>query len=272
MRLVIKVGTNLLTAKNGSLDSARMKALVSEIAAVKKAGYKVVLVTSGAIGAGMGKLGWKSRPASLKEKQALAAIGQPLLMHAYHKQFSELGVTIAQVLLTRQDFEDRQRYLNAKNTFSTLLELGVVPIVNENDTVAVEEINIGDNDTLAALVSVKIGARTLVLLTDVDGLYSGLPGKSELIRYVKKVTPAVEKLASGISSSGKGTGGMKTKVLAAKIATSAGVRMVIASGFKKGNIIAAAKGGDVGTTFLPGRSRSAGHKRVLDGLRRRALR
>lgn len=254
MRIVIKIGTNLLTTAGGALDKNRIKKFVSKIALVKESGDEVIIVTSGAIGAGMGKMGVSKRPDSLREKQALAAIGQPLLMEAYRECFSEHKITLAQVLLTRQDFDDRQRYLNARSTMLALLDMGIVPVVNENDTVAVEEINFGDNDTLAAIVAAKVSADWLFILTDVDGLYKGEPGKSELIKIVDKVTPEIEKYAGGNSSSGKGTGGMKTKIDAARIATAAGVRMVIMNGAKPENFIDAIKGENIGTMFLPGKT------------------
>ena len=229
MRIVIKVGTNILTGKNGSLDRALIGRLAAEIAALKITGAQVVLVSSGAIGAGMGKMGIAARPTDLRQKQALAAIGQPLLMEVYESVFSAVDVTVAQVLLTRQDFDDRQRYINARNTMLTLLDMGVVPVINENDTVAVDEIKIGENDTLSALVAAKISADWLFLFTDVDGLYKGDPGKSELISVVEKVTPEIEAYASDTSASGKGIGGMRTKLVAAKIATAAGVTTTCAT-------------------------------------------
>jgi len=257
MRIVVKVGTNLLTQKDGSLNVQRIQSFAEDIAKLKNAGHQVVLVTSGAIGSGMGKLGWTARPATLREKQALAAIGQPLLMNVYQEYFSKLDITIAQVLLTRQDFDDRQAYLNARNTMLTLLELGAVPIINENDTVATEEIKIGENDTLSALVAAKINADYVILFTDVEGLYKGVPGKSELVSRVEEITPEIEAYATGVSSSGKGVGGMHTKLQAAKIATAAGVRMVIASGARAGVIEKIINGEPIGTLFLPNQSLDA---------------
>ncbi|MCX5777659.1 MAG: glutamate 5-kinase [Elusimicrobia bacterium] len=251
MRIVIKVGTNILTGKNGSLDRALIGRLAAEIAALKITGAQVVLVSSGAIGAGMGKMGIAARPTDLRQKQALAAIGQPLLMEVYESVFSAVDVTVAQVLLTRQDFDDRQRYINARNTMLTLLDMGVVPVINENDTVAVDEIKIGENDTLSALVAAKISADWLFLFTDVDGLYKGDPGKSELISVVEKVTPEIEAYASDTSASGKGIGGMRTKLVAAKIATAAGVTMVIANGLTAGLVARVVAGQRQGTLFLP---------------------
>jgi glutamate 5-kinase len=252
MRIVIKVGTNLLAPGDGSLDKAWIAELVREIASLKKGGADVVLVTSGAIGAGMGRMRAARRPDSLRDKQALAAIGQPILMNAYEEAFAAEKLTVAQVLLTRQDFDDRTRYLNARNTLLALLEMGVVPVINENDTIAVEEINFGDNDTLAALVASKVSADWIFLLTDVDGLYRGGPETGELIKVVEKITADIEKQAGG-SSSGKGTGGMKTKLSAAKIATASGVKMVIMKG-APGNISRVLNGEKIGTLFKPGKA------------------
>ena len=254
MRIVIKAGTNLLTGKTGELDRKRITSLAKEIAQLRGEGHEVLIVTSGAIGAGMGRMKLRVRPSSLKEKQALAAIGQPLLMDIYQDAFSELKITIAQVLLTRTDFDDRQKYINAQNTLLTLLKMGAVPIINENDTVAVEEINFGDNDTLSALVSAAVSADWLFMLTDVEGLYKGAPGKGELIQTVEKITRDIEKHASGVSGSGKGVGGMKTKLLAAKIATSSGVKTVIANGLEDNIIGKVLSGQNRGTTFLPAKA------------------
>lgn len=251
MRIVIKVGTNLLTVKDGSLNKGRISALAGALAALKSDGCEVVLVSSGAIGAGMGRMGLDTRPSSLRDKQALAAIGQPLLMEAYQAAFSALDLTTAQVLLTRQDFDDRARYINARNTMLALLGMGALPVVNENDTVAVEEINFGDNDTLAALVAAKVSADYLFILTDVEGLYRGLPGKSEIIPVVNKITPEIEDYASDKSGSGKGVGGMKTKISAARIATAAGVKTVITSGADPAVIGKIIKGHKAGTVFMP---------------------
>jgi len=254
MRIVIKVGTNLLAPADGLLDKSSIRALAEEIAALKKTGAGVVLVSSGAIGTGMGKMKITERPDSLREKQALAAIGQPILMQAYQECFGALGITIAQVLLNRQDFDDRSRYLNARNTMLSLLEMGVLPIINENDTVAVEEINFGDNDTLSALVAAKVSADWLFLLTDVDGLYIGGLEKGKVIPKVAKITAEIEACAGETSSSGKGTGGMKTKIMAAKIATASGVKMAIINGKSPEKISKMIEGEECGTVFLPGKA------------------
>ena len=254
MRIVIKAGTNLLTGKTGELNRKRITALAKEISELRSEGNEVLIVTSGAIGAGMGRMKLRKRPSALKEKQALAAIGQPLLMDLYQDAFSALDITIAQVLLTRGDFDERQKYINAQNTLLALLNMGSVPIINENDTVAVEEINFGDNDTLSALVASAVSADWLFMLTDVEGLYKGAPGKGELISRVEKITQGIEKHASEVSGSGKGVGGMKTKILAAKIATSSGVITVIANGLEERIIGKILSGQDRGTTFLPSKT------------------
>ncbi|MCB4792521.1 MAG: glutamate 5-kinase [Elusimicrobia bacterium] len=251
MRIVIKIGTNLLTTQDSCLDNKRIKSIAQDVAALKKDGHQIVIVTSGAICAGMGKLKLNVKPADLKEKQALAAIGQPILMDTYKEYFDDAGIVIAQLLLTRSDFDQRQNYLNARSTLFKLLDMGAVPIINENDTVAVEEINFGENDTLAALVAAKISAQCLILLTDVDGLYKGAVGKSEIIAKVDKITDDIEKYATVVSSSGKGSGGMLSKINAAKIAAANGVKTFIVNGLKENAIIKAASGQEIGTVFMP---------------------
>jgi glutamate 5-kinase len=251
MRIVIKIGTNLLTTKDSCLDKNRIKGIVSDVASLVKDGHEAVIVTSGAICAGMGKLKLTSRPSSLNEKQALAAIGQPILMNAYKECFDNSGIVIAQVLLTRSDFDQRQNYLNARGTLFALLGKGVVPIINENDTVAVEEINFGENDTLAALVAAKIAANVLILLTDVDGLYKGAVGKSEIVSVVENITEEIEQYAKSTSGSGKGSGGMASKINAAKIAVANGVKTFIANGIKEHAILKVLSGEYTGTVFLP---------------------
>jgi glutamate 5-kinase len=225
--------------------------LAGELASIQKSGKHVVLVSSGAIAAGMGELGWKKRPSEVAKKQAAAAVGQPRLMETYRALFRKRGVSVAQVLLTREDFENNVRRQNAHATLLELLHSGVIPIINENDTVAVEEIRVGDNDTLAAHVAVNVKADLLVLLTDVDGLMTKHPheGEGELIPVVEKITSSIEKIAHGAPGSEGGTGGMMTKIRAAKIALRHGVPMVIASGKKKGVLPAVAAGRSVGTYF-----------------------
>ena len=232
MKIVIKVGTSTLTDKEGVLNNKYILEFAAAVSEIEKSGHKVIIVSSGAIGAGIGHLKLKSKPKTLREKQALAAIGQPLVMNAYNESFAKYGITVAQLLLTRDDFDSRAKYINARNTMSELMEKNIIPVINENDTIAVEEINFGDNDTLGALVASAVDADTLIILTDVDGLYDGCPSTGKLINRVEKITEETEAFASPKSSSEKGTGGMKTKVLAAKIATASGVNTVITNGMK----------------------------------------
>jgi glutamate 5-kinase len=250
-RLVVKIGTSLLTRSGGHLDKARMGRFVSELAALRRRGIDVVLVSSGAIAAGMGELGWTKRPSELAKKQAAAAVGQPRLMETYRQLFRRHGVSVAQVLLTRDDFESRSRRQNAQATLDTLIKAGVVPIINENDTVAVEEIRVGDNDTLGALVSVNVRADLLILLTDVDGLYTKPPhhGEGELIPRVDRISARIEALAHAAPGSTGGTGGMWTKIQAGKIATRQGVAMAILGGKNPRNLARLLAGEAVGTLF-----------------------
>lgn len=251
-RIVVKVGTSSLVSNSGSLDRAKMRSLVDELSRIREQGKEVILVTSGAIRAGMEKLGLEARPRTIPEKQAVAAAGQSLLMTLYTELFAEYRTAAAQVLMTRDDFRDRRRYLNARNTIYTLLRLGCVPVVNENDTVATDEIRFGDNDSLSALVSACVDADLLIILSDVDGLYDSDPrvnGDCKLIEKVAKVTPEIEALAGGTHGL-CGTGGMRTKIEAAKIATSSGVRMVIANSARPNCISDAIDGKSVGTLFL----------------------
>lgn len=264
-RLVVKVGTSTLTHKTGKLNLERMERLVRELVDQVNAGRQVVLVTSGAVGAGMGRLGLKEKPRTLPEKQAAAAVGQGLLMHMYEKLFSDYGLLVAQILLTRDDLADRRRYLNSRHTLATLLHLGVVPIVNENDTVAVDEIRVGDNDTLAALVAGLVDADILILLTDIGGLFSSNPltdRDATLLRCVTEITPEIEALAGGAGSTWS-TGGMATKLQAARLATSFGIPVVITSGLEGGRIGAVLRGEAVGTLFLPREHRTHTRKRWL---------
>ncbi|HBT47150.1 MAG TPA: glutamate 5-kinase [Peptococcaceae bacterium] len=264
-RVVVKVGTSTLTHQTGKLNLERMERLARELADQVNAGRQVILVTSGAVGAGMGRLGLKERPRTLPEKQAAAAVGQGLLMHMYEKFFGEYGLTVAQVLLTRDDLADRRRYLNARHTFGALLRLGVLPIVNENDTVAVEEIRVGDNDTLSALVAGLVDADALILLTDSDGLYTADPRscpEARLIPVVEEIGPEIEAAAGGGGSTWA-TGGMVTKLQAARLATSFGIPVVIAGGLLPGRIAGILRGEEIGTLFLPRDHRAHGRKKWL---------
>lgn len=264
-RLVVKVGTSTLTHKTGKFNLERMERLVRELADQVNAGRQVVLVSSGAVGAGMGRLGLKEKPRTLPEKQAAAAVGQGLLMHMYEKFFNDYGLLVAQILLTRDDLADRRRYLNARHTLAALLRLGVIPIVNENDTVAVEEIQVGDNDTLSALVAGLTDADILFLLTDTRGLFTANPETDQdacLLSCVTEITPEIEALAGG-SGSTWSIGGMSTKIQAARLATSFGIPVVIASGLQRGQISSALEGEAVGTVFLPREHRAHTRKRWL---------
>jgi glutamate 5-kinase len=249
--IVFKVGTTTLVHDNGKLNIARMEKLVRVLADLKNQGKNVVLVTSGAIGVGAGKLGIKNKK-DVKIKQALAAVGQGILMQFYEKLFSEYNSTVAQILLTREDIEKGSRRQNALNTIRTLFDFDIIPIINENDTVAVEEIVFGDNDTLSAVVARLIGADLLILLSDIDGLYTGTPfeeGTSK-IPVVEHITPEIEALAGG-SMTEFGTGGMKSKILAAKIATGAGIAMAIIDGANPELIYDVLEGKNPGTFFTP---------------------
>ena len=252
-RLVVKVGTSTVSSGHGRLDRQRMGRLADELSTIQASGVEVVLVSSGSIAAGMSALGWARRPTELAAKQAAAAVGQPLLMETYRQLFAKHRVLVAQILLTREDFENRKRCLNAKATLDTLLKDRVVPIINENDTVAVEEIRVGDNDTLAARVAVTVKADVLVLLTDVEGLMTKHPreGQGELISRVDKITSRIEAIAQAVPGTEGGTGGMMTKIRAAKLATSRGVAMVIASGRTPGALLHLLDGKSVGTYFKP---------------------
>ena len=263
-KIVIKVGTSTLTRGGGPPDPVYIAGLAEQIAAQLDAGCSVVLVSSGTIRAGMDTLNLPGRPRSIPQKQAAAAIGQGLLMHIYAEAFAAHSVPVAQILLTREDLQDRTRYLNACNTFDTLLAHRVVPIVNENDTVAVDEIKFGDNDTLAALVASLIEADTLLLLSDVAGLYDRDPTQhadAQLIPIVETIDRALEEGAGGVQSL-LGTGGMATKIQAAKICANTGVRMFIADG-RRPNVIADALSGLCGTQFVPKPTRLRSRQRWI---------
>ena len=251
-RIVVKVGTSTLTHSTGKLNLEHIEHLVRQLTDLRYQGKEVELVSSGAIGAGMGKMNLDKRPKTIPEKQAVAAIGQGILMQLYEKLFSEYGQTVAQLLLTKSDMDDRRRFLNARNTLVTLLQLGVIPIINENDTVAVEEIRFGDNDTLAALVATLVDADLLILLSDIDGLYTADPRKhpdAELIGVVPAIDASVEGAAGDVGSK-FGSGGMATKIGAAKIATNAGIPMLIANGAEDGIVRRLIHGESLGTLFL----------------------
>ncbi len=266
-RIVIKVGTSSLTYATGKLNLARLEKLVREIADIRNQGREILLVTSGAVGAGMGRLGLSKRPRSIPEKQAVAAVGQGILMHMYEKLFAEYGQVVAQVLLTRGDIFERNRYLNTSNALLTLLKLGVVPIINENDTVAVEEIKlkIGDNDTLSALVASLVDADLLILLSDIDGLYTANPlfdPAARLLPVIPEITPEIEQLAGGAGSN-MATGGMNTKLEAARIVVNSGIAMVIGNSDREGILHEILAGHCPGTFFAPREHRLQARKRWI---------
>jgi len=258
-RLVVKVGTSTLTFPDMRLNMERVESLVDELVRARRSNIDVVLVTSGAIAAGMGKLNWETRPKDIPRQQAAAAIGQSHLMHTYEESFGKYGQLVAQVLLTQADINDRKRYTNANNTLSTLLQYGVIPIVNENDTVAVDEIKVGENDTLAALVTNLIKADLLLILSDVDGFYDQ---SGQTISVVPSITPELEEMAGGEGTE-VSQGGMITKLNAAEIVTGAGEVMVIANGKKNGVITRVLDGNDEGTIFLPKSDKMSGRKRWI---------
>jgi glutamate 5-kinase len=251
--VVIKIGTNLLTDKQAGINRERIGGLARDIETLLARGNRVALVSSGAIGAGVAALQLKQRPRTIPEKQATAAIGQPILMEAYENAFRKNHRTVAQILLTKDDFVNRTRYLNARNTLKVLFDKGVVPIINENDSVAVDEIKLGDNDNLSALVATLVEADLLIILSDVDGLYSDDPARSpkaELIPVVESVTPGIERLAKETRGE-LGTGGMITKIQAAKRCVSSGIAMIITNGESPNALRDVFAGAFKGTLFLP---------------------
>jgi glutamate 5-kinase len=264
-RVVVKVGSSTLSYPNGKLNIDQMERLVRQLADLRNRGKEVILVTSGAVGAGIGKLGLGRRPKTIPEKQATAAVGQGLLMHMYEKLFAEYGIIVAQVLLTREDIMNRKRFLNARNALSALLQMEALPIINENDTIAVEEIKFGDNDKLSALVASLIDAELLIILSDIDGLYTGDPSKDKgatLIPLVRDINGDIEHLAGG-SISGLGTGGMLTKIQSARIAMNSGFPMVIAHGSAEKVINRIIAGEPVGTLFLQSENKLHSKKRWI---------
>ncbi|GBD12946.1 Glutamate 5-kinase [bacterium HR24] len=266
-RLVAKLGTNVLTAGGDRLDLEVMAALVGQVARIQRLGGEVIIVSSGAIAAGRHRLGLGRDRRDIPMRQVLAAVGQSDLMNAYQQLFAWHDITVAQTLLTRRDLADRQGYLNARNTLLALIELGVVPIVNENDVVAVEEIEgatIGDNDNLSALVANLVDADLLVLLTDTEGLYTADPylhPEARLVRRVERIDEEVERLAR--ESHGQGRGGMVTKLQAARLATASGTDVVIAHGRERDVLLRLATGEELGTFFPATVDRLEGRKRWL---------
>jgi glutamate 5-kinase len=261
-RLVVKIGSNILADDIEGLDTERISSIARSVSDLHNRGYDVVVVSSGAVAAGMMKLGLKVKPRDIKLKQAAAAIGQSSLMWAYERSFAAFGKKVAQVLLTRNDFSDRRRYINSKNTLLTLLAYRIIPIINENDTVATDEIRFGDNDNLASLVASIVEAERLIILSDVDGLYTEDPRRSteaKLIDYADEISPELEKMAGG-SGSIIGTGGMYSKILAAKRAVNNGIIVHIISGRKDGLLVSLMEGGKYGTTFTPNKEKLTSRK------------
>ena len=252
MRIVVKVGTSTLAHATGRLNIRHVEELVKVLSDLKNAGHQVILVSSGAIGMGVGKLNLPGKPADMPTKQAAAAVGQCELMYTYDRLFLQYSHTVAQVLLTGEDVDHPERRENFENTMERLLELGALPVINENDTIATAEIKVGDNDTLGAIVACCVKADLLVLLSDIEGLYTADPRKNpeaKLIPVVEEVTPEIEALAGGVGSS-LGTGGMATKLRAAKMVTAQGCDMVITNGAYPQRLYDIAQGKDVGTRFV----------------------
>jgi glutamate 5-kinase len=262
-RLVVKLGTGVLTDSRKQIDSAQLAQLVAQIAAMRKSGKEIVLVTSGAVGAGMGTLGYEKRPGELAELQACAAIGQTRLMAIYAELFAKHDLHVAQVLLTHEDLEHHERHLNARNTLVTLLGRGVVPIINENDAVSFTEIKFGDNDKLSALVASLLPADLLVILTTVDGVIENFSKSNpKTISVIEQIDATIEKLAGGTTSE-TAVGGMASKVQAAKIVVRSGIPLVIASGKKKNVLAKVLAGEDEGTLFVAQPNRLQGRKRWI---------
>ena len=250
-RIVIKVGTSTLTYGEGKLNLYRIEHLIREITDLHNAGKEIIFVTSGAIAAGIGKMGLTKKPDTIPENQALAAIGQGVLMHIYEKFFGEYGQTMAQLLLTKNTATDEHARENFHNSLMAILKMGVIPVINENDAVATDEIKIGDNDNLSALVAGMIDAEVLIILTDIDGLYNGNPktdSTARLINEVPEINAEIEKIAGGAGTK-LGTGGMFTKIQAAKLTTEKNIYMLIINGKEIGNLRRALNGEEIGTIF-----------------------
>ncbi|MEG2073259.1 MAG: glutamate 5-kinase [Angelakisella sp.] len=250
-RIVVKVGTSTLTHKTGHINIRLIEHLVKVLSDLKNSGREIILVTSGAIGVGVGKLGLAKRPSDIPGKQAAAAVGQCELMYLYDKYFSEYNLTVGQVLLTRYTMDNEDARENVKNTFDALLRMNAIPVVNENDTVATDEIRVGDNDTLSAMVSEIVGADALIILSDIDGLYTANPSEDSdavLVERVEIIDDALMDTAGGAGTQ-RGTGGMVTKLYAARIATQAGTDMYIINGKQPDNLYDLLEGQNIGTHF-----------------------
>ena len=249
-RIVVKVGTSSLTHDTGKTNFKRIENLVRVLADLMNMGNEVILVSSGAIGVGVGKLGLPEKPSSTRQKQALAAIGQASLMSIYERFFIEYGYSTGQVLLTKFVLEDEMRYISAQNAFQTMIDYGVIPIVNENDVISTYEIEFGDNDTLSAYVANLVDADMLIILSDIDGFYNGNPSddNSLLIPVIEEITDEIRKCAGG-EGTRRGTGGMKTKLKAAELVCENGIDMIITNGSQPENLYKIVDGESVGTLF-----------------------
>lgn len=266
-RWVVKIGSALLTADGRGLDQGAMQAWVGQMVALREAGVELVLVSSGAVAAGMSRLGWSARPKAMHELQAAAAIGQMGLVQAWESSFARHGLHTAQILLTHDDLSDRKRYLNARSTLRTLVSLGVVPVINENDTVVTDEIRFGDNDTLAALVANLVEADLLVILTDRDGMFDADPRTNPSARLISEARaddPALDAVAGGVGGA-LGRGGMQTKLRAARLAARSGAHTVIIGGRIEQVLARLRAGENIGTVLAPERSRHAARKQWLAG-------
>ncbi|MFH1256442.1 MAG: glutamate 5-kinase [Candidatus Diapherotrites archaeon] len=284
-RIVVKIGTNTITNGKGEVDGAFIKGIAGQAAKLRKEGKEIVIVTSGAIGCGKKELGLKESPRDIVLRQAAAAVGQSILMSHYASAFRKRRISVAQVLLTFDSFSDRETYLNLRNSINSLLEFGVVPVINENDPISTREIDksFGDNDRLSAMVASKLNANALIMLSDVEGLFNCNPkkdSKAVLVREVKEIGKDIEAMAGNASCGG--LGGMKSKVDAAKIAATAGCAVVILNGRKKNALLDAAAGKEIGTFFSPGKglsekerwlsfSRAAGTLEVDEGAKNALL-
>ena len=264
-RIVVKVGTSTITYANGKRNFSQIDRLARELSDLQNQGKEMILVSSGAVAVGVDRLGLPAKPSTIPGKQACAAVGQGVLMHTYEKLFADYGQIVAQVLITRTEAIDRHRYTNCRNTFMTLLQQGVIPIVNENDVVALDELKIGDNDNMSALVAGIVDADLVIILSDIDGLYTANPAthpEATLVHTVQEITPEIEASAGGVGSS-RGTGGMAAKIQAAKAATNSGIQLVIASGTEKNAIPRILQGEEIGTLFVSRENRLQFRKRWL---------
>lgn len=264
-RIVIKVGTSTITYANGKRNFSQIDRLAREISDLQNQGKEMILVTSGAVAVGVDRMGLPGKPKTIPGKQAAAAVGQGVLMHTYEKFFADYGQIVAQVLITKTEAIDRHRYTNTRNTFMELMRQRVIPIVNENDVVALDELKIGDNDNMSALVAGIVDADLVIILSDVDGLYTANPQThpdAVIVPEVAEITPEIEASAGGVGSA-RGTGGMATKIQAAKAATSSGIHLVIASGTEKNAIARVLQGEELGTLFVSRENRLQFRKRWL---------